>query len=145
METKNVDSEGSSIINPKVENEELFFTQLVGESESVRTQLLSVMGPEEIFRYYDYLVEKQELLADGIIVVEDPEGYSDMLCASLIAIDGYPGLDEHIAEVEAKKQEEQEIADLLRTLDEKQWNKRHPMLKKVKNPDVRSFLRSVFK
>ena len=142
METKNVDSEGSSISIPQAENEELFFTQLVGESESVRTQLLSVMDPEEIFRYYDYLVEKQELLADGIIVVEDPEGYSDMLCASLIAIDGYPGLDEHIAEVEAKKQE---MADLLRTLDEKQWNRRHPMLKKVKNPDVRSFLRSVFK
>lgn len=142
METKNVDSEGSSISIPQAENEELFFTQLVGESESVRTQLLSVMGPEEIFRYYDYLVEKQELLADGIIVVEDPEGYSDMLCASLIAIDGYPGLDEHIAEVEAKKQE---MADLLRTLDEKQWNRRHPMLKKVKNPDIRSFLRSVFK
>ena len=142
METKNVDSEGSSISIPQAENEELFFTQLVGESESVRTQLLSVMDPEEIFRYYDYLVEKQELLADGIIVVEDPEGYSNMLCASLIAIDGYPGLDEHIAEVEAKKQE---MADLLRTLDEKQWNKRHPMLKKVKNPDVRSFLRSVFK
>ena len=140
MKTKNVDPEGSSIRVPQVESEEKFFAQLIVDPNYFREQILLTMDESEVFRFYDYLVRKEEELQEGTLQVREPERLKALISRAIISLQDYPGMDEHKEELRAKKEEIEAISDLL---DNRQWDKRHPLLKK--NKTIRKFARKIIK
>ena len=140
MKTKNVDPEGSSISVPQVDSEEKFFAQLIVDPNYFREQILLTMDESEVFRFYDYLVRKEEELQEGTLQVREPERLKALISDAIISLQDYPGMDEHKEELRLKKEEIEAISDLL---DNRQWDRRHPLLKK--NKTIRNIARKIIK